>query len=342
NASGTVDISGSSSSGFTSGVFASASAIPGAAEASTLTGQAGDISITTDQLILSNQGELQAASITGGDGGNIDVQANAIDVNSSSRITAQSTGAGRGGNINAQANVVNLSDNAQITASTEGAGQAGIVSVSANENLTLTSGSEIATSTQSAGGGSIFINTPSLVQLTDSSITTTVRALDGDSGNITMNQEFIIMERSTIEANAFEGMGGNIDITVTGIFNFSGEPINRVITASSQFGVDGVVEINSPASDAIEGLITLPTAFNASALTQAECAIGKNAANLSRYVQVDYAGAGSAPGDWQIGLLPAAGFQAVAEYSDEDPIQLASLSTSAYPAMMNNCSRAAM
>ncbi|MEM7018861.1 MAG: filamentous hemagglutinin N-terminal domain-containing protein [Pseudomonadota bacterium] len=47
NASGTVDISGSSSSGFTSGVFASASAIPGAAEASTLTGQAPGFSIVS-------------------------------------------------------------------------------------------------------------------------------------------------------------------------------------------------------------------------------------------------------------------------------------------------------
>ena len=68
-------------------------------------------------------------------------------------------------------------------------------------------------------------------------------------------------ENSNITANAFEGRGGNIDITTQGIFGlqFSEQETSLSdITASSEFGIAGVVAINRPEVDPIQGLVELP------------------------------------------------------------------------------------
>ncbi|MEW6492918.1 MAG: S-layer family protein, partial [Cyanobacteriota bacterium] len=87
----------------------------------------------------------------------------------------------------------------------------------------------------------------------------------GDGGNITIDANLIVAvpkENSDITANAFEGRGGNINITTQGIFGLEFRenltPLSD-ITASSEFGVDGAVEINTPGVDPSRGLAALPT-----------------------------------------------------------------------------------
>ena len=84
----------------------------------------------------------------------------------------------------------------------------------------------------------------------------------GNGGNITINSPVIAgFENSDIIANAVEGMGGNINITTSGIFGlqFRDEVTPESdITASSQFGVNGTVEINNVGIDPSSGLLELP------------------------------------------------------------------------------------
>ncbi|EDN66076.1 hypothetical protein BGP_0142 [Beggiatoa sp. PS] len=69
-------------------------------------------------------------------------------------------------------------------------------------------------------------------------------------------------------------------MTTTGIYNFTGEPIAQIISASSEFGVDGIVTINTPDNSAQEGLFTLPASFfDASALMNTAC--GQRIAKIS-------------------------------------------------------------
>ncbi|MEL6165674.1 MAG: S-layer family protein, partial [Cyanobacteria bacterium J06628_3] len=71
-------------------------------------------------------------------------------------------------------------------------------------------------------------------------------------------------ENSDIIANAVEGNGGNINITTSGIFGleFREELTEESdITASSQFGVNGTVEINNLSIDPSSGLVKLPVAL---------------------------------------------------------------------------------
>jgi large exoprotein involved in heme utilization and adhesion len=84
----------------------------------------------------------------------------------------------------------------------------------------------------------------------------------GDGGNITINAPVIAgFENSDIIANAFQGNGGNIQITTQGIFGLEFRPQltpENDITASSQFGVNGTVEINEFSLDPDTGIVELP------------------------------------------------------------------------------------
>lgn len=74
---------------------------------------------------------------------------------------------------------------------------------------------------------------------------------NGNGGNITINQPFIVAmpsENNDITANAFQGKGGKISIGTPGMFGISfkaqATPLTSDITASSQFGVSGTVQVN--------------------------------------------------------------------------------------------------
>jgi len=74
----------------------------------------------------------------------------------------------------------------------------------------------------------------------------------------------ILDENSDIVANAFEGNGGNIDITTQGIFGLQVSDKltpNSDITASSQLGIDGTITINTANVDPSRGLTELPFNF---------------------------------------------------------------------------------
>lgn len=64
-------------------------------------------------------------------------------------------------------------------------------------------------------------------------------------------------ENSNIFANAFTGNGGNVNITTNGIYGLEFRPqLTSLsdIAASSQFGVQGNVTVNTPEIDPSRGL----------------------------------------------------------------------------------------
>ena len=65
------------------------------------------------------------------------------------------------------------------------------------------------------------------------------------------------MENSDIAANAFEGRGGNVQISTSGLFL---SPDSQ-ITASSERGIDGVVEIRTPDVELQNSLTQLAANF---------------------------------------------------------------------------------
>ena len=116
-------------------------------------------------------------------------------------------------------------------------------------------------------GGNITLQIDDLLFLRNNSrISTTAGTAEagGDGGDITINSELIVAfpeENSDITANAFNGRGGNINITTQGLFGLELRPEQTElsdITASSKFGLAGNVVINTPDVKPGEGLLNLP------------------------------------------------------------------------------------
>jgi large exoprotein involved in heme utilization and adhesion len=158
----------------------------------------------------------------------------------------------------------------------QGTGVGGDINIR-TDSLTLDNQAEISAKTFSTTGGNITLDVPNLFLLRrGSTVSTTAGTAQagGDGGNIAIAAGFLVAfptEDSNIAADAFTGRGGNIDITTQGIFGIEFRdrqtPLSD-ITASSQFGINGAVILNTPDIDPIQGAIELPTLFSIPSLAR--------------------------------------------------------------------------
>ncbi|MEH2131214.1 MAG: S-layer family protein [Nostoc sp.] len=142
----------------------------------------------------------------------------------------------------------------------QGIGNAGNLHIRADA-IFLDNAGSITAATKSGQGGNIDLNANTLVMRHGSNITATAGGT-GDGGNIVINSPIILgLENSDIIANAVQGQGGNINITTQGLFGLKYRAHltpESDITASSQFGVNGTVDINNIGIDPNSGLVELP------------------------------------------------------------------------------------
>jgi filamentous hemagglutinin family protein len=226
----------------------------------------------------SRSGLLSNASNIG-NGGQIFIKTPALTLADYGTIYAGTKGTGQGGQISLNVGKLYLRQNGTITAESQAQGNAGHISLHINDWLQIQKGA-IKTETYSADGGNINITSPGYLYFTDGEITTRVKAKDGDGGNITLHPEFIVLDNSKIIAQAVSGDGGNINIKTTGLYKFS----ESLINASSQFGLDGIVSIDSPDIDISDDLLVLPKKILGGAnLLNNRCA-GFSRENLSRFL----------------------------------------------------------
>ena len=237
-----------------------------------------------------------------GDAGAIVLETDKLSLKDDATISASSSGYGQGGNINIQARYISLTKRGNITASSSGDGNAGNIVLNVAEGLDIQNGF-VTTEAASADGGNIYIATPSYLHLISGDITTSVNAENGNGGNISLTLQFIVLDDGKIIARAVGGDGGNIDIATTGIYKFSQSPID----ASSQLGIEGEVEIDSPAVNLDDFLVVLPGGYiDASSQLQPPCHV-QRATNPNSFVVKRIAGSPPSPDDWKstrLVLLP--------------------------------------
>ncbi|MCP4667817.1 MAG: hypothetical protein GY849_15810, partial [Deltaproteobacteria bacterium] len=137
------------------------------------------------------------------------------------------------------------------------AGEAGAISIIADDYVKLLDNSSLATEAESADGGNIGITAGNILYLLDSEITTSVNKGGGDGGNIDIDPTFVVLNNSRIIADAWGGDGGNISV----IADYFIESADSIVSASSQFGLEGSIDIDSPQVDVTRGLSVLPGAF---------------------------------------------------------------------------------
>lgn len=251
---------------FNSGIFSSV----GRQDIVNSTGKGGDIIINTGKLVV-DEAPITANTFGRGDGGSVTLNVEQLIINNGGQIGVGSFGEGDGGTLTVNASKsIEISGsgqlftppgqtnipivNSSLFAASEGTGNAGNINVQAQQ-IFLDNGSTISAQTANGQGGNITLNlSDSLFLRNGSSITATAGTAQagGDGGNINITAPYIIAisnDNSDISANAFEGKGGNISITTDALFGI--EPRDKPtalndITASSQFGTSGIIQINNP------------------------------------------------------------------------------------------------
>jgi large exoprotein involved in heme utilization and adhesion len=176
-------------------------------------------------------------------------------------LFSETSGAGPAGTIDIHAGAVRLSTGAQISSSSRfgpfgdtPTGSAGNITINAGNQFAMTNSSVTTEATQSGGGAiKITTNPNGTVQLTDSLISASVSDGTGGGGSVNIDPQYVLLQNSQILANAKFGPGGNIFITT----NLLLPDATSVISASSQFGQNGTITIqspNAPASGKIQPL----------------------------------------------------------------------------------------
>lgn len=252
-----------------------------AASTAGLGGSGGNLTVNTRRLNIQQSGLVAVSSIGRGSAGNLTVNATeSIEISGKVPQTYGSAIAstvdfpnpnlqrlfgipsqpqGNAGSVTINTPVLKISDQASVSVLNRGVGNAGTLSITA-EQIFLNQG-EISAFTTAGNGGNVAIQSQ-LVRLRNGSFITSTALGQGDSGNLTLNVPMIVgLENSDIVANAIEGRGGNIRITTQAVLGLNYRTQltpESDITASSQFGVNGTVQINAPEINPNSGLIQLP------------------------------------------------------------------------------------
>ncbi|MEH2350314.1 MAG: S-layer family protein [Nostoc sp.] len=246
------------------------------------TGNSKTLTLNTANLQILDGGAVAATAFFIGNGGD-------LNINASESITVSDRGRANNSNINAStirpdpllrqrfglpniltanAGTVNittpkltLTNGGTVSVTSQGSGNGGTLKIDA-DTIRLNHQGFIQAQTESGNGGNISLQTTNLLFLRDNSAIAATAGGNGNGGNINIDAPIIIgLNNSDIIANAVQGKGGNIQITTQGIIGLKYRPQltpENDITASSQFGVNGTVQVNNIGVDPNSGLVELP------------------------------------------------------------------------------------
>ena len=116
----------------------------------------------------------------------------------------------------------------------------------------------INTESATADGGNIHIRVGSIARFTDGDLSASVGGGPTTTGgNLDLQAKYVILEQSHLTANAYEGRGGNINIAAEAYLADSSTQVD----ASSDKGIQGMVNIDAPFSNLSGSLKPLPKEF---------------------------------------------------------------------------------
>ncbi len=240
-------------------------------------GEAGSIELNLGERLALDDGSSVSVSSSQADGGDIRVNTDGEVRLSGSELTASSAGDGNAGTIRVSGASLELSEGL-VSSSSVGKGAAGSIELDLVERLELIEGSRVSVSSSQADGGDIRVSTDGEVYLSGSELTASAAGDGGSvrllgSGNVFMTEgtvsaeagqdggnieisapQTLVLHRSGLVANAIQGDGGNISIMAEGFLPSR----ESVISASSEFGLEGSIEIETPETNVGGGLVELP------------------------------------------------------------------------------------
>jgi filamentous hemagglutinin family protein len=248
-------------------------------------GNAGNLNIQTQVLSVTGGSTINTSTLAGGNAGNLTINATrSVEVSGGvpllngaidgseiasaativSRQVQQRLGlppvpSGAAGSVIINTPSLSILDSGTIKVDNQGLGNAGTLRV--NANAIYLKGGSIEAATAVGEGGDLSLQAQTLLLRDRSAITATAGGL-GKGGNITIQSPIILgLGNSDIIANAVKGSGGSIQISAQSVLGLKFRdrltPDND-ITASSEFGVSGTVQVNAIGVNPSSGLAELP------------------------------------------------------------------------------------
>ena len=206
-------------------------------------------------------------------------------------------------------NNLNVLDRSRLNLSSSSAGDVGSLSIKSAETI-VTGDSLISTESKHGNGGAIRIQSLDALKVDSSKITAQAKKDGGsvtfantgsmflrdsivsaksgqDGGNIFIEApDTLVLQRSRLSANAIHGHGGYILITADGFL----PSIETSITASSEFGLQGTVEIRTTDTDVGSGLVVLPETLVSKNINLAESCALRLAGDVSSFFMTGQGG----------------------------------------------------
>ncbi|MEQ9238837.1 two-partner secretion domain-containing protein [Coleofasciculus sp. E2-BRE-01] len=201
-------------------------------------GNAGDIDITSQDLIVQQGGEITSATRSFGDGGTIRLNLESLQLNNS-RINASTSRSGKGGNIQIRA-----SESIEVIGAGFDALQEQFVRPAFADTLTLDNFSQgIVTVTDGEGrAGNVFIETPNFIAR-DGGLIATTTLNQGRGGNIQIDAtNQIELDNSLLGSGTFDqAASGNVTLTSPQLVARGGA---QVLTTTFNSGQAGDLNVN--------------------------------------------------------------------------------------------------
>lgn len=223
-------------------------------------GDAGELDITAQALIVRNGGEIAGDTEGSGRAGLLAIASESIQVDGAdSRISFESRGAGNARGIEIETDSLVVANQGTISVSGSGTGISGDLGITA-DSIFLDQQAELRSETQASEGGNIRLTVAENIIMSnngDPDNATLISASasgEANGGNIEFDVEGSILavleENSDVLAFAESGQGGNITGDAEGIIyqfrDFQGEPSPEsdfTAIATDPLGTDGNVDV---------------------------------------------------------------------------------------------------
>lgn len=226
-ASESVEVRGTSPNGEFPSAIGAGSAGPG---------DAGNVRISTRQLIIRDGAEVDVSTEAVGAGGTLKVRASElVEVRGSrgeaySTLGAETEGPGNAGSVKIETRQLIISDGAKVGAETTGAGDAGDVTILTGQLIIENGGVAGAQTLSEGNAGTVTVRVDELVEIRGvspdgkSSVLGAVTTGAGNAGNVTISTEGLIIRD-----------GGGVDVSTEGV----GMAGNLTVRASESVLVSG-------------------------------------------------------------------------------------------------------
>jgi filamentous hemagglutinin family protein len=295
-------------------------------------GKAGDIIIQTQSLSLLKGGTISTSTYGGGDGGKITINAGLMSIDGktdqllqearfaqelfmrdnhnevqqidASGLYSQSISdfdsAGDAGIINVTCDNLFLTNKGTISTSSTGGGNAGRIDIHSSQSIRLIQNGQITATAKRSGGGQISIHSDELIYMSDSQISSSVSQGAGMGGDININSNILLVNKGEISAKAYNGDGGAIYVKNNHFLKSS----DTLISATSERGNDGIVQIESPDLEITSDMVQLANnILNAEIWVNDRCN-ERTGDNISHLIVKTKYGRPHSPEDWLSGHYP--------------------------------------